>query len=950
MNPSTEPPKWLQWYTNLNDTYTEDFVTRWTSAYENIMEPEGPPDWLYQYLIIQDENPFYNAQMEGGKLYCKDESITGVDGALNIRTCPKDWLPRDWLTDDPNPYDLADFKAKYSNFRYPASNAPDSPFKESCSFDTCHEDWLTNPTNPFSKVDDRGCHAFWLECRGLVPPSYQCHWFYEHCRATLTSITPYWEYPLQPCEESSTCLLSWLDQDTLPFSPRDNLACYQFAEYCQSEANERFPDYVYPTENTYCEGDPEHNCQEDWLTDETNPFDEGEEERCHNFWNFCRTRLLEEHPRYSYPLFRDVEVDDLLPGYCCRDDPVDGNPSSNFWGEPYTAARAGKGMECQDRGEWQFGLSPKACANGGGTFYPTPCVTLYRCIEGRPRDGDPGFNKAFEEWVIENEVHIYDPSDLDQCKQARRALGYDETYPGDKKVCETFRSMRCDDFFLDLAWVDEEARSSAIPKYEQIVYKEMVYPEDKPLYMKELTPFEAPENAMPKPVGKDTKDVLKALGQEKRTLQYLTGQAYDVLNKFADEFKLFEEQANKGCEAMENVYLAHTAVYETQAQSCKVVDVQTGGFTNPVYPPCQTTALGLLKTAKLSQAKWKACTQKMNVTKILQKISKLTLWAAVQGLKSRLLVLDERLRNLTTGAADDLETHRYTVAGYNLLQSFNKWMYESVGSVNVNMVEQHTQMRKELQKRHEDITNDVNQYTTCMANHLGVQMYKAFPKAETDPLSSTCVKVLGLDSDRRRLNENFQLRVHWKKGSLVAQQTEILELENKIVEDLGNVTEKEDAIMQELENVTAKEDAILAKEDRILEKENDILDVVEEIKEFLGINAAEEHGAKSEKAQPFKMKSENLFVDEEEIEMGDVHKVGTRHLMRLEGKLESMESKIKMMETKTMKTKMENKIEAMEGKMHGIEVVMAKIIEQNEYLMMQNKELTTFIKKVAESL
>ena len=37
----------------------------------------------------------------------------------------------------------------------------------------------------------------------------------------------------------------------------------------------------------------------------------------------------------------------------------------------------------------------------------------------------------------------------------------------------------------------------------------------------------------------------------------------------------------------------------------------------------------------------------------------------------------------------------------------------ALNTINQNLNDQHIQMRKELQDRHTDITNDVNQYTTC---------------------------------------------------------------------------------------------------------------------------------------------------------------------------------------------------------------------------------------------
>ena len=43
---------------------------------------------------------------------------------------------------------------------------------------------------------------------------------------------------------------------------------------------------------------------------------------------------------------------------------------------------------------------------------------------------------------------------------------------------------------------------------------------------------------------------------------------------------------------------------------------------------------------------------------------------------------------------------------------------ESLGIINTNMMQQHTQMRQELQDRHQDITNDVNQCKCLVFLHI----------------------------------------------------------------------------------------------------------------------------------------------------------------------------------------------------------------------------------------
>ena len=73
-----------------------------------------------------------------------------------------------------------------------------------------------------------------------------------------------------------------------------------------------------------------------------------------------------------------------------------------------------QGMECQKRGPWHTGLSSEACSHANGHWFPTPCVTLQRCIDARPLPDDLFFNQQFEDWVETEEIEIYDASDEEQ--------------------------------------------------------------------------------------------------------------------------------------------------------------------------------------------------------------------------------------------------------------------------------------------------------------------------------------------------------------------------------------------------------------------------------------------------------------------------------------------------------------------------------------------------------
>ena len=118
-----------------------------------------------------------------------------------------------------------------------------------------------------------------------------------------------------------------------------------------------------------------------------------------------------------------------------------------------------------------MGMSPEACANGGGQFFRTRCIALQKCIDARPREDEVGYIQQFEDWVVSNEVEIYDPSDEEQCERARTALNFDSQYLDDQEVCEAFNNLMCDEFFDDLAFMAGNNDDDGPVEFVQVKYK-----------------------------------------------------------------------------------------------------------------------------------------------------------------------------------------------------------------------------------------------------------------------------------------------------------------------------------------------------------------------------------------------------------------------------------------------------------------------------------------------
>lgn len=90
-----------------------------------------------------------------------------------------------------------------------------------------------------------------------------------------------------------------------------------------------------------------------------------------------------------------------------------------------------------------MGMSEEVCHNAGGQWFRSPCISLYVCIENRPRQGDPAFNQKFEDFVLDNDIDIYDYTNEEHCETTRAALGYDNDHPNDHDVCNTFNELLC---------------------------------------------------------------------------------------------------------------------------------------------------------------------------------------------------------------------------------------------------------------------------------------------------------------------------------------------------------------------------------------------------------------------------------------------------------------------------------------------------------------------------
>ncbi|EJK44919.1 hypothetical protein THAOC_36505 [Thalassiosira oceanica] len=379
-------------------------------------------------------------------------------------------------------------------------------------------------------------------------------------------------------------------------------------------------------------GNRELTCQLDWIDDETRLDDE----ECNDFKEYCQTQLIITYPRYVWPLPRDPVIDDFMPGYCCLDTPTSTDFESEFWGQHYDSSQ--DGMKCQNRGKWHMGMSDE-CSNGGGQWFRTPCITLYRCIDARPRKDEDGYSESFEEFVVENEIEIYDHTDLEQCQTARAALGFDVDHPNDHEVCEEFNNRLCDLFFRDLDFLAGGADGEEV-KFEQI--------------------------------GVIT-------GQEK---------ACEALNDPCDLKQL-------ACEGLQETL---TDLEDLACSPFAIVVPTFGQATFGAYYACivKKKASKIAKRAKclvaLNTCRVKALTCKLSV-----QLQKKILHAVHVGVKIAHAAVDNAIKILKLPDAQTQEEFDLVEATYHNTMRSHEWNAEALDIVNYNIREQHTQMRSELQ-------------------------------------------------------------------------------------------------------------------------------------------------------------------------------------------------------------------------------------------------------------
>ncbi|EJK61652.1 hypothetical protein THAOC_17819, partial [Thalassiosira oceanica] len=433
-----------------------------------------------------------------------------------------------------------------------------------------------------------------------------------------------------------------------------------------------------------------------------------------------------------------------------------------------------------------------------------------------PRKDEDGYSESFEEFVVENEIEIYDHTDLEQCQTARAALGFDVDHPNDHEVCEEFDNRLCDLFFRDLDFLAGGVDGEEV-KFEQVTYTPIEYPPDPPLEYRELPRLKDFAIRDKKDGGEI--DHLHGLQIAKFTLNNLYKWGKDVFEKkrdFAqDACKLLAAKCNTATLALENA----EAAVQMAKNGCKFLPQTVIGNTNPLWIAC-TTKFEVKQAAV--RIKMKAQEQVCKVKEdakctVLEPIQRYNQWAVLYGVGEALKAIDAVILHINLPDRTTNEEFEFTEATYDNVISLHKWNAEALDIVNFNIRQQHIQMRGELQVllmllMKYDIPLSpsilcrlVTKISQMMStSFLGIQIFNALPGASAGDLSTLCSNLLGVGSGRRRLGSNegpYSLKVTYDDSSFIEDIKEIQGAEEEIVDELHNVEEIELDILQKQEQI-----------------------------------------------------------------------------------------------------------------------------------------------------
>jgi len=258
------------------------------------------------------------------------------------------------------------------------------------------------------------------------------------------------------------------------------------------------------------------------------------------------------------------------------------------------------------------------------------------------------FSKSFEDFA-QNFV-ITDDQKEDQCERAREELGFDKDHPYDLEVRDKFNEYACDIHFTGVDHLSEGL--SEPPTFTEVEFEAPEYPEDAELHMKKL------------PVA----PVLQKSGD--------IGTANDHLNSLQDAWL-----------AAKHILMVADHVFNVLDDNvkgkCKIIpDTLPAPMTclfNPARIVCEGVSAVIVNVAR-------------------------AVWAGIHAAHD---ILDSSFEKETLGPGDELDTFYRVKDLHENVDKLSGWNHYALETINTNVFRQHSEMRKHLQDRHQEMTSDI---------------------------------------------------------------------------------------------------------------------------------------------------------------------------------------------------------------------------------------------------
>eukprot|EP00584_Thalassiosira_punctigera_P027883 CAMPEP_0172576342 /NCGR_PEP_ID=MMETSP1067-20121228/137666_1 /TAXON_ID=265564 ORGANISM="Thalassiosira punctigera, Strain Tpunct2005C2" /NCGR_SAMPLE_ID=MMETSP1067 /ASSEMBLY_ACC=CAM_ASM_000444 /LENGTH=2652 /DNA_ID=CAMNT_0013369009 /DNA_START=2375 /DNA_END=10333 /DNA_ORIENTATION=- len=286
---------------------------------------------------------------------------------------------------------------------------------------------------------------------------------------------------------------------------------------------------------------------------------------------------------------------------------------------------------------------------------------------------NPAFNRAFEDFIVNNKIVIKNSADEDQCKHVREELGFDPDFPFDTEVCRKFNDFMCDPFFTGVDHVIEIFVGP--PQFDQVEYEEVEYEKheyEAPDYVEdEELPFLTINNAVaPTTVIKD-QEGLQGLQKAWLVLQHALKMFQHIFDSMSFHYENCDTMPDSIC--------------------VPVIMGQGGCITNPATFICKGVAFTIRAYS----------------------------YVVLVGLDIAYEAVNHEFEIATLGPDDAIYGKEYSTATHTDLQSHVDWSVKSLKNINQNILNQHNSMRQHLQKRHFAMETNIGQDIFDAQNALG---------------------------------------------------------------------------------------------------------------------------------------------------------------------------------------------------------------------------------------